>query len=78
MTAKRLEEYSKGPSVMDEETRLRFERNSTLIDLSKIPEELRKEILEKYNEPKTIGRSKLFNFFVEKKLKNLLTDIGQF
>lgn len=78
MTAKRLEEYSKGPHTMDEETRLRYERNKTLIDLSQVPEHLKKQILEKYNETKDVGRSKLFNFFVQKRLKNLLGDIGDF
>jgi hypothetical protein len=34
--------------------------------------------LEAYNQPKTIGRSKLLNFFMQKRLKNLMTDIQDF
>jgi len=78
MTKKRLELYSAGESNMDAVTLERYKRNKMLIDLSQIPDELKTEILEKYNQDKDIGRSKLFNFFIKKKLKNLLTDIQDF
>ena len=49
-----------------------------MIDLSQIPQELKDQILEEYNKDKEIGREHLFNFFVKKKLKNLITDIQDF
>jgi T4 RNase H, C terminal. len=63
---------------MDEETRLRYNRNKKMIDLSQIPQELKDQILEEYNKDKEIGREHLFNYFVKKKLKNLITDIQDF
>lgn len=78
MTAKRIEEFMKGVDFMDETTKIRYYRNKMMIDLNEVPENLKTQILEKYNEEKEIGRKKLFNFFVEKKLKNLITDIQDF
>jgi len=78
MTKKRLALYSQGTEVMDEETLRRFYRNKMMIDLAEIPQKYQDQILEAYNEEKTIGRELLFNFFVQKKLKHLITDIQDF
>lgn len=78
MTAKRLELYSKGEDVMDELTKQRFYRNRLLINLSYTPQEHKDEIMRKFEEENKNGRSKLFNYFIEKKLKNLMTDIQDF
>ena len=55
-----------------------WQRNETLIDLSKIPVELQDKIVKEYDSIKTPGRSKLFGFFVEKKLSKLIQSIGDF
>ncbi len=78
MTAKRILELSKGTDFMDETTKIRYFRNKTMIDLGEIPETLKAQILELYDKEKEVGRQKLFNFFLEKKLKNLITDIQDF
>lgn len=78
MTAKRITSFITEPEKMDEETRLRYNRNKKMIDLSQIPQELKDQILEEYNKDKEIGREHLFNYFVKKKLKNLITDIQDF
>lgn len=78
MTSKRMEALSKGTENMDEETLRRYHRNKMMIDLSQIPEKYKSLILEEYNKDKDVGRSQLFNFFVKKKLKHLLTDIQDF
>ena len=75
MTAKRMEELIKGPEHMDEITRARYFRNKMMIDLSQVPENYKEQILKAYAEEKAVGRSALFNYFVSKKLKHLLTDI---
>jgi hypothetical protein len=49
-----------------------------MIDLRETPDKYKEQILEAYNQEKSIGRTKLFNYFIQKKLKNLLTDIGDF
>lgn len=78
MTKKRMTMLISDPNSMDEETRLRFNRNKKMIDLSQVPQEFKDKILEEYNKDKEIGREHLFNFFVKKKLKNLITDIQDF
>jgi len=78
MTAKRLALYLGGEANMDEITKARYHRNRTLIDLNYTPQNLQDLIVADYEKEKPIGRSKLFNFFIEKKLKLLLTDIGDF
>lgn len=78
MTAKRMEALSKGTESMDEETLRRYHRNKMMIDLSQIPEKYKTLILEEYNKDKEVGRAQLFNFFVKKKLKHLITDIQDF
>jgi hypothetical protein len=55
-----------------------WQRNETLIDLNKIPDDIRNEILTDFKNTKTGDRSKLFNYFVEKKLNNLIQSIGDF
>ena len=78
MTKKRIELYSKDPDAMDEETKLRFNRNKQMIDLTMIPQEYQDQILEEYNNQEEVGRSHLFNYFVKKKLKNLIGDLQDF
>jgi hypothetical protein len=57
-----------------------WQRNSTLIDLTKIPENIVINILKEYDEkletPKTRGN--LLNYFIENKLTNLIDDIQEF
>lgn len=67
------------PEAFCDETMLRnYKRNQMLVDLNYIPADVRKAILDSYNEQTTRDRSKLFNYFIEFRLKNLLTDIDQF
>ena len=55
-----------------------WQRNETLIDLDKIPHDIRDKILREFKNAPTGDRSKLFNYFVEKKLNNLIQSIGDF
>jgi 5'-3' exonuclease len=78
MTKKRIEMFTNTPEQMDEETKLRYNRNKQMIDLTMIPEEYQKIILDEYNNQEEVGRSQLFNYFVKKKLKNLIGDLQDF
>ena len=49
-----------------------------LINLDNIPAELEEQILDKYTSASCGDRSKLFNYFIEKKLKTLTEAIGEF
>ena len=78
MTKKRIEMFTNTPDQMDEETKLRFNRNKQMIDLSLIPQQYKDIILNEYNNQEEVGRSHLFNYFVKKKLKNLIGDLQDF
>ena len=55
-----------------------WQRNETLINLDKIPSNIQTEILKEFNDVKPVDRSKLFGYFVEKKLSKLIQSIGDF
>jgi hypothetical protein len=54
-----------------------FIRNSTLIDLSFIPDEIKAKIINTFEETKP-AKGKLLNYFIEHKLKNLMEVIEEF
>ena len=53
-------------------------RNRQLIDLTVIPEEIENSVMSSYNNYELNDRSGLFNFFIEKRLNNLMESIGEF
>lgn len=53
-------------------------RNATLIDLTMIPKDIKEKIINTYNDVKPASRQKLLNYFIEKKLKNLMDVIEEF
>lgn len=55
-----------------------YHRNELLIDLSKVPETYKSAILEEYYKPKDIGRGNLRQYFMDYKLKQLMSSIGDF
>ena len=76
---KRLEEWSNVNNIpLGSETSKFYERNKRLIDLSCIPEELERTIINKYRDYKIPSRSKLLPYFIKYKLKSLMENIGDF
>lgn len=55
-----------------------FKRNEQMIDLTKIPDSIQKQVIDSYNEQSEKPRTKLFDYFIEHRLKNLMSDITQF
>jgi hypothetical protein len=55
-----------------------YSRNETLIDLTKIPEKVRNEILEQYDTAKGKTRQVFMNYMMKNRLKNLLECIDEF
>ena len=62
----------------NDEVKRNYQRNRKLIDLTYTPDELTKEIIDTYNEAPFGDRSKLLNYFIQKRLKNLTESIGEF
>ena len=61
----------------NESVKANWMRNSTLIDLTFIPVEIREKIINTYEETKP-AKGKLLNYFIEFKLKNLIEVIEDF
>ena len=62
----------------DESAKAGFVRNQVLIDLRHIPGELKDKIINNYEECKPASRTKMLNYFIEKKLTNLMDVIEEF
>ena len=62
----------------NDEVKRNYQRNKKLIDLTYTPDELSREIIDTYNEAPFGDRSKLLNYFIQKRLKNLTESIGEF
>jgi hypothetical protein len=79
ITKKRLEEWSNVENIpLGSETKKYYKRNQKLIDLSEIPGMIENQILNTYKNYVIPNRSKLFNYFIEKKLKSLMENINDF
>ncbi len=55
-----------------------YSRNETLIDLTKIPDNLKEKILDKYEDTKPKSKSEFMNYMIQNRLKNLLEVIDEF
>jgi hypothetical protein len=67
------------PDVFCQGEQLRnYRRNEMLIDFTKIPEWLQINIDDEYVNQPEVGRSRLFNYFIKYKLKNLMEHINEF
>ena len=67
-----------GGSDWNDEVKRNFQRNMTLIDLTQTPEELKNQIRLEYNNASHGDRSKLLNYFMIYKLRELTDNIGDF
>jgi hypothetical protein len=61
----------------NDEVKRNYQRNRKLIDLTYTPEELSSEIIDTYKEAPYGDRSKLLNYFIQKRLRNLTESIGE-
>jgi len=62
----------------NDEVKRNYQRNKKLIDLKESPPELFIEILKDYQEAPEGDRSKLLNYFTQKRLRNLVESINEF
>ena len=63
---------------LPDEVKRNYQRNDKLINLDNVPEELEKEIMVDFCEAPCGDRSKLLNYFIQSRLKNLTSEIGEF
>ena len=55
-----------------------WQRNETLIDLTKIPPDIQDKILKEYDSVKVRSRSGLLDYFISNRLNSLVENIGDF
>jgi len=65
-------------SGMTEELRRNYHRNRMLIDLTQVPNDIRDEVRQQYEDQSDKDRSKLFNYFIKNKLKHMMENINEF
>ena len=66
------------PDDQSEEIKRNWDRNKTLIDLSKVPDILQNKIVNEYQNYQMNDRNGLLNYFIHNKLNNLTEHIGEF
>ena len=76
---KRLQEWAELDNIpLGSITRLNYQRNKKLIDLDEIPLALQEDIINTYRSYKVPDSSKLLQYFIDHKLKNLMSNINDF
>lgn len=74
-----IEALMNDPSSQGQEVLRNMQRNRELIDLESTPQELKEEIIYRFEEQdKWSNRDKVFPFLVEKRCRRLIDDIGDF
>jgi hypothetical protein len=77
MTQKKMDLF-KSQGISQDMLKRNFARNELLVDLTKIPDNIRNGVINKYNEENGKDRSKLFNYFISHNLKLLMDSVGDF
>lgn len=79
LTAKKMEKIL-STDLEDMETHIarNYSRNAHLIDLSFTPDYIREKVMEQFDSQEGRDRSKLLNYFIANKLKNLTEHLGEF
>lgn len=80
LTQKKIDAYlGKDPKEFCDDAMLRnYMRNQQLVDFEFIPADIKSRILSEYEAQSGKGRDKLFNYFIQNKLKNLMEDLQDF
>ena len=80
ISQKKLDQWlDTDPKEFCDENMLRgYLRNQQLVDLNFIPPDIKKEVLVQYEQQAGKGRDKLFNYFIDRRLKLLLESINEF
>ena len=63
---------------LDDEVKRNYQRNDILINLDNIPDYLATDILDDFKSATCGDRSKLLNYFIDRRLKSLTEQIGEF
>lgn len=73
-----IEDMKRGITPFEGEVKRNYLRNIQMIDLARVPTEVRDSILDQYQNYERKDRSLLLNYFIKNKLKNLMSEIQEF
>ena len=73
-----IEDMKRGITPFEGDAKRNYLRNIQMIDLARIPTEVRDSILDQYQNYERKDRSLLLNYFIKNKLKNLMSEIQEF
>lgn len=75
LRAKKIDELL---NHVPEELQINWHRNALMIDLDRVPQDIKDETMKAIQAQSDKGRDKLFNYFIKYKLKNLTECISEF
>lgn len=80
VSSKKLKEWTEIPSSMpsDDTFKRNYQRNQILVDFNCIPKDIREAVINSYKEQGNRDKSKLLNYFIEHKMKNMIELVGEF
>lgn len=78
ITAKKLDAWISKTEPMTDEQYRNWVRNDTLINFDKIPNDIVEAIHKAYEEQDGKDRSRIFDYMVKNRLRNLMSSIGDF
>lgn len=81
LTKVKIEEWSKSNDIehiLDQEVYRNFKRNQQLIDLDFVPDSVEINILDDFKSDHFTGRSKMLNYFIKHRLKELTESLQEF
>ena len=77
ITTKKMELWKTDKNNWTQEMHRNFQRNKTMVDLSETPESIRINIINQFKDQR-VQHGRLMDYFIEKRLKNLMEHIGDF
>jgi hypothetical protein len=80
LSTKKIDSWNgKAPEEFCTEEMLRnYKRNQQLVDLDYVPDNIQRQALEMFKTYEPASRNKMFNYFIQKKLKVLMNSIQEF
>lgn len=78
MTQKLIDSLKSIEGKFDHPLQRNYQRNKTLIDLSKVPQDLQDQILEQFDKPVGHDRSHLMTYFIKNGMKKHLESLSDF
>ena len=73
-----IEDMKRGIIPFEGEVKRNYLRNIQMIDLARVPTEVRDSVLDQYQNYERKDRSLLLNYFIKNKLKKLMSEIQEF